>query len=112
METSNQEKKTKSSSKVVAAHSMVAVKKDTKRKIIQELSKINKKDFGKKVRADELVALAMSLVTPEHLTALQESSLSHQDRLNRDYRVYISQHGPISKDEYLGKRLGAEVKNS
>ncbi len=107
MENNQTEKKTKSSK--LSAHSSLRVRKDTRKRVLTELAKANKKDFGKNVRADEFIALAVSLVTPEHITRLQESSLSNADRLDRDYKAFVSINGPMSKDEYLGKRLSGEI---
>lgn len=85
------------------------VKRETKRRVLSELAKINKKDFGRMVRADELIALAMSLVEPKHLTELQERSLSNADRLERQYQAYIKTNGNVSKDAFLGKFLAGEI---
>jgi hypothetical protein len=51
----------------------------------------------------------MSLITPQHLQELQEASLTHADRLERDFRAYAAEHGSTSRDEYLGKRLTGEI---
>jgi len=107
METHSNEKKVKPVKPSI--HSALRVKKDTRRRVLADLTKINKKDFGKNVHADELIALAISLVTPEHIQKLQELSLSNADRLERDYRAYISKHGQMTKDAYLGKRLNGET---
>ena len=93
------------------AYSTISILKETKKRISADLARINKKDFGRTIRADEYLALAVSLVTPELAKQLQESSLSNADRLERDYRAYVSQFGTISKDEYLGKRLSGEIGN-
>jgi hypothetical protein len=61
------------------------------------------------VAAEDYLGLALTLVTEEHVAELQEESLSNTDRLERDYREYVTQHGSISKDEYLGKRLSGEI---
>ena len=107
METNSTEKK----AKVVkpSAHSAIRVRKETRKRVLADLARANKKDFGKKVRVDELIALAVSLVTPEHIQQLQEGSLSNADRLERDYRAYVAEHGHVSKDVYLGKRLSGEI---
>lgn len=107
METNSQEKK----AKVVKAssHGAIRVRKETRKRILADIGKVNKKDYGKKVRVDEYVTLALSLVRPEHIQALQEGSLSNADRLTRDYKTYTAKHGPMSKDEYLGKRLTGEI---
>lgn len=92
--------------------SAIRVKNETKRKILSELAKINRKDFGKKVRVEHFISLAISLIEPKHLKDLQERTLTYADRLERDYRAYTAKHGPISKDEYLGKRLSGELSAS
>src|SRR5690349_21174494 len=107
METNQTEKKNKQAKP--SAHGAIRVRKDTRKRVLAELAKVNKKDFGKKVRVDQFIALAVSLVTPEHIVQLQESSLSNADRLERDFKSYVAKHGPLSKDEYLGKRLRGEI---
>ncbi len=80
-----------------------------KRQIEVELERINKKDLGRRVRAEDYLTLALGLVTPKHLEQLQEESLTNADRLERAFRAYVAEHGSISKDEYLGKRLNGEI---
>ena len=87
----------------------IRVGKATSKQVQQTLELINKKDFGMRVRADKLIALALTRVTQSDLTGLQEGSLSNQDRFERDYSAYCAEHGKISKDEYLGKRLSGEI---
>ena len=109
MEPQSNEKKAKSAKS--SPHSSIRVRKDTRKRVLTELARINKKDFGKKVRTDELIALALGLVTPDHFRVLQEASLSNADRFERDFRAYVAKHGQMSKDEYLGKRLCGEIPN-
>lgn len=110
METNLIEKRPKVSKST--SYTTIHTRKETKKKIAADLGKINKKDFGRTIRADEYLALAVSLITPEHIQRLQDSSLSNSDRLERDYRTYVAQFGHISKDSYLGKRLSGEIKAS
>lgn len=107
MEINSNEKKPKSAKP--SAHGAIRVRKETRKRVLSELARINKKDFGKKVRVDEYLSLAVSLVTSEHIQKLQEGSLSNADRLERDYKTYFAEHGFISKDVYLGKRLSGEI---
>ncbi len=113
MEPSKTEKKTKTIPKkqVFAA---LRIRKELKRQIEIELDNANKKDFGRKIKAEEYLALAISLMTPSQLLTLREASLTNADRLERDYRKYLTDNGPISRDEYLGKILNGEIssKNS
>jgi hypothetical protein len=101
------EKKTKQPIKG-SGYASLRVKKDTRKRVVQELTKINKKEFGRKIRMDDYVTFALTLVTSEHHVALQEASLSHGDRFERDYKNHVTQNGMITKDEYLGKRLNGE----
>lgn len=81
------------------------VKRETKKRIQAELAKVNKKDFGKKVRCDELIGIALSLLTEQHLKVLQDGSMTNADRMEIQYRDYVKKHGATTKDEFLGKIL-------
>ena len=108
MENNVIEKKTKSTK--TSRNATINVKRETKKRIIADLGRINKKDFGHNIRADEYLAFAISLISTDHIKQLQESSLSNSDRLDRDYKAYIDKFGHVSKDEYLGKRLRGDIK--
>lgn len=108
METVQSEKKPKPPQKK-ASYAALRVRREIKRQIEADLERINKKDLGRRVRAEDYLGLALSLVTPHHLERLQESSLTNADRLERDFRAYTTKHGPISRDEYLGKRLAGDI---
>jgi hypothetical protein len=110
MENSTQtEKKPKAPQPKKPIYASLRVRRETKRQILSVLESINKKDLGRRVHTEEFLALALRLVTPQHLEQLQEASLSNADRLERDYRDCVAQHGPITRDEYLGKRLTGEI---
>lgn len=83
----------------------IRIKRETKKRIQAELAGINKKDFGKKVQADALISLALSLVTPEHLRALRDSSLSNRDRLEQRYHEYCKNVRKVTRDEFFGVLL-------
>ncbi|MBS1983574.1 MAG: hypothetical protein JST16_05320 [Bdellovibrionales bacterium] len=108
METPVQAKQSKAPSRP-SPYCTVRVKKETRKRILSELAKANKKDFGRRVHADEILSVALTLLTPDHIKKLQEESLSAMDRLERDYRTHVAKHGPMSKDVYLGKRLSGEI---
>lgn len=108
MENVQAEKKTKSNSKS-SSYGTLRVKRATRKRIADDLAKANRKDFGRRVKADEYILLAISRITSEDILNLQNESMSHADRLERDYRDYVAKNGPVSKDEYLGKRLSGEI---
>lgn len=109
METMQTEKKIKVAAPKRPTYASLRIRRETKRLIESALERVNKKDLGRRIRAEEYLALALNLVTPQHLAQLQETSLSNRDRLERDYRVYVSRNSPISQDEYLGKILSGEI---
>jgi len=81
----------------------IRVKKETAKSVQELLKKLNKKDYGRRVRADELISLAIGLVAPEHHQKLQEATLSEQDRVKREHREYCAQNGKISFEQYIGE---------
>jgi hypothetical protein len=81
------------------------LRRETKKRIQMELAKINKKDFGKKVRCDELIGAVLALLTERHIKDLQDGSLTNADRLEQKYREYVRKHGPMTKDSFLGTLL-------
>lgn len=91
--------------------SAIRVSKSTGKLAQQAKEKANAKEFGKNVKLDVILARALGKLTPDDYREFQESSLSNQDRLERDYAAYCTENGKISKDEYLGKRLNGELTN-
>ncbi len=73
------------------------------------LGKVNNKQQGRSVKATEIIALALSLITPKEIRELQETSLSNADRLELKYRKYSQENAYISKDEYIGRLMKGEV---
>ena len=111
MDQSTQVKVTKP--KVASGTSVsLRVKRETKKRIQVELAKVNKKDFGKKVRCDELIGTALSLLTEQHLKALQDGSMTNADRLEIQYRDYVKKHGATTKDEFLGTLIGGQIRSN
>ena len=108
MET-KQEQKAPKSKGVTTSTTPIRVKRETRKKILQELAKANKKDFGRNLRAEDLIALAITLLQPQHIKQLQEAALSNGDRLEQQYKDYAAKHGSLSKDAFLGKLLAGEI---
>jgi hypothetical protein len=100
-------KKTAVSKKPTAAS--LRVKVETRKRFLAELARANKKSFGRRVRASQLLNLLLTLLRPEHIQKLQEESLSNADRLEMMYHEHVKRHGATSKDEFLGKVLGSSA---
>jgi hypothetical protein len=90
----------------------VRVDKDTRKMILGELAKINKKAYGRKIRAGQLIRNLLAFVTPEFTKRLQEESLSNKDRMEMQFKEHVKKFGPISKDEFIGLFLRANVSKS
>ncbi len=81
----------------------IRVSKEIRKDIARLLETINKKQFGKKIKVAQLIELAIKLINDDHIKELQQTSLTNADKIEMQYRDYVRQNGPISKDEYMGK---------
>jgi hypothetical protein len=102
METSETKKQSKASPKKLTTAG-IRVCKETRRELNRLMDKINKKQFGKRIKIDRIIALSIKLIHDEHIKELQQSSFSNADKIEIQYREYIRQNGAISKDDFLGK---------
>ena len=84
------------------------VRETTRSVALAKLKEINQKQLGRKVKADELLTFAINRMTNEDVKALQEMSLSNEDRKKRMRQKYIEVHGPISEDEFTGFTFSCE----
>lgn len=66
------------------------------------LIKANSKKLGRKIKFDDLVSLALDLVTDEHISLLQNQTLKFEDRQELLRQKYIKMYGQISKDDFIG----------
>jgi hypothetical protein len=106
MESVETTKKKIPSKKKVQTESL-RVHRSTKKTIYSDLAKINRKDFGRKVRTDSYIKLAISKLTESDFKALQNESLTQADRLELKYRDHVKKHGQVSKDQFIGILLDA-----
>ena len=96
-----------SKAKAKKESSTVRVSNSTQKLLTSVLQKSNKKSYGRRVKADPVLQLALSKLTDADIKALQEQSLSNADRMEMKYREFVRTNGPISKDEFLGTLLGS-----
>lgn len=102
METSGNKKQTPHQRKRINM-SGIRVSKKTRRDLNRLLDKVNKKQFGKKIKINQIIAISIKLICDEHIKELQQSSLTNADKIEMQYREYIRQNSSIPKDEFLGK---------
>lgn len=99
METLEAKKTVKPNKKSTA--SVIRVSPETRKKLLAELSKINKKAHGKNVKPDALIARLLGKLTAQDVSELQEASLSGKDRLEQNYRAYCAKFGSVTMDQFL-----------
>lgn len=79
----------------------IRIHKSTAKQLRNIASKCNKKVYGRKVRADDIVAAALNLLTDEHLETIKQSTYSSNDQLEIEFKNYCKVNGQITKDEFL-----------
>lgn len=104
METSEVKKAAKPATKK-SNSSAIRVSVETRKRMLSELAKINKKQFGKRVKLDALLLKLLPKLTAQDVSELQEASLTGRDRMEQSYRAYCTKHGHVTMDEYLSQLL-------
>ena len=90
----------------------IRIHKATARTLKSLVTKTNKKSLGKRIKADQIIAKALTLLTDIHLEEIKEASYEGKDHFEIKFRKYCERHGSISKDEFLKKLLaGLEDKS-
>lgn len=101
-------KTNKGKNQIETAGTSIRVRKATKSAALAKLKEINQKQLGRKIKPDELLCFAINRLTDEDVRALQEMSLSNEDRKAKMRQRYIEIHGPISEDEFTGFTFTSE----
>jgi hypothetical protein len=95
-------KTNKGKDQIETAGTSIRVRQATKSAALAKLKEINQKQLGRKIKPDELLCFAINRLTDEDVKALQEMSLSNEDRKAKMRQRYVEIHGPISEDEFTG----------
>ena len=103
-----QTKTTKTAARQVNKLKSIRVQLETQRKAERLLAVANKKRIGRKVKVDQLLSIALDLVTDGHLQTLQDQSLTNEDRKELLRQKYIETRGQISRDEFTGFMMSAD----
>lgn len=112
MEITQNRSETKTQPKKPQAKRQTCLKKidlETARLLNQLKDRANKKPYGRKIREAELIATGLRLVGEEHLTALQDQTLSEQDRLKIAHEDFQKTNGKISLDQFIGRLIRGEI---
>lgn len=97
METKKVTKKSKSQAK----NKSVRISIDTFEKADRWVEIANEKKAGCKIKLDQVLNLALGLLTSDHIKKLQSDSLKGSDLQEIMRQKYIKQFGNISKEDYI-----------
>ena len=98
----------KANAKINVKNKSVRISLENQKKAEKILTLANKKKLGRKIKLDHVLAIALDLLTDEHIRKLQDQSLSNEDRKEQLRQRYIEARGPISRDEFTGFMLTKE----
>ena len=65
------------------------------------IAKCNRKAHGRKVKADDIIAVSVELLTDVHLEQIKRSTYSSSDQLEIEFKNFCKNNGALSKDEFL-----------
>ena len=85
----------------------IRIQRSTARKLKYLVQSCNRISRGQKIKADMIVAKALSLITNDHLTEIKESTFTSKDWIEVEYDKFCRLSGKISKDEFMKKLLQA-----
>lgn len=94
-------KKVTKKSNAKAKNKSVRISVATSEKAERWIELANEKKAGSKIKLDQILNLAMDLLTPEHIKKLQTDSLKGSDLQELMRQKYIKQFGNISKEDYI-----------
>ena len=86
----------------------IRVHSETKLRVESLLKKANNKQIGRKVKPDELIRLALDLVTDKQIDTLKENSLTNLDRKKYLFQKYKENHGNVNWDDFEGFQMTPE----
>jgi hypothetical protein len=89
----------------VVSSAPVRIGHKTKAKLEQLLRQANKDRVGRKVKADDLIALSLGLITDVHIAEICDRTRSNKDRVELLFRKLSKERRGISREEFLGMLL-------
>ena len=77
------------------------VSNNTKRRVVEAVERMNKKERGRKIKIDELIAALLDRLDGQLEKKLQEATLSTMDLIEEEHAKYSTEHGEIPFDQFL-----------
>lgn len=87
--------------KIQAKNKSVRISTDTFEKADRWVDLANEKKAGCKIKLDQILNLALGLLTSDHIKKLQSDSLKGSDLQEIMRQKYIKQFGNILKEDYI-----------
>ena len=88
-----------------ATSAPIRVKQKTRAKLDQLLRQANKDRVGRRVKADDVIAFALGLVTGDHLASICSATLSNKDRFELLFAKLAKEKKGLSREQFLGLLL-------
>ena len=79
----------------------IRIAKSTARTLKSLINTCNRKSYGRRVKSDDVLTKALSLITEAHVDEIQRATYTSQDQLEIEFKKYCSTNGTVSKDEFL-----------
>jgi hypothetical protein len=92
----------KSEDKVSSKAKSIRISFENQKRAIKILASANKKKIGRKIKFDQVLEIALGLLTDDHIALIQDRSLTSENKKELLRQKYIVEVGPITKDEFTG----------
>lgn len=83
----------------------VRIGQKTKARLEQLLRQANKDRVGRKVKADDLIALSLGLITDAHIAEICDRTRSNKDRMELLYQKLSKERRGLTREEFFGMLL-------
>ena len=90
----------------------IRISEKTKRRIDVLVKKINTKSYGKHVKPDAIIMLAITNFSDDDIKKIQSTTISGKDRFEDLFRVHSCRKRGINRDEFLDQILCGKVELS
>lgn len=87
----------------------VRISNKTKEKVEIFMASINNKSYGKKVPYDQLISLALTFITDEHISLLQKQSMTSDDKEKYIFEQLKKEQNKVTWSEYKSLLLKGEL---
>ena len=93
----------------VAKTASIPVSGDTRRRVIEAVERINKKERGRKIKPDEVVAALIDHLDTELEKKIQRASYSPLDIMEMGHEEYVAAHGSIPYNVFLVRVVNGSI---